>query len=177
MNEESSKIYQSLQTEGKIVKSVGGSDLFFIEKARNSLKIAKRLEEIQEKEGLNCAMWIINTAYYSMFFAATALLSKKGIKINSDMGIHIKTYHVFNVIFSKKIEKYFLEEYIEAVKEAEELLHLSELKTEEVFKDYKNELGKRKMFTYNLGMSAELSKAQTSLKRAMNFLSIIESLF
>ena len=49
MNEESSKIYLSLQTEGKIIKSVGGSDIFFMEKARNSLKIAKRLEEIQEK--------------------------------------------------------------------------------------------------------------------------------
>ena len=122
-------------------------------------------------------MWVINASYYSMFFAATALLAKFGHKIRTDIGIHKLTYHAlvhFFVVDDNKLEKHFIEEYKDSVEQAEELLQLSEEKTEKIIKDLDNEIFKRKIFTYDLSKTAERTKAETSLGRAKNFVKEIE---
>ena len=67
-------------------------------------------------------------------------------------------------------------EYKDAVDEAEELLQLSERKTEDFIKDFDSEMKKRKIFTYELGKTAEKKKAETSLSRAKNFVREVESI-
>jgi uncharacterized protein (UPF0332 family) len=169
---ESSRIIKKLISEGKITKPKIGSVDFFIEKSKQSISVASRLLELEDEEGLTADMWVINASYYSIFFAATALLAKFNHKIDSEQGIHKLTYHAIVHYFfaeDKKLEKHFIEEYKDAAQEAEELLQLSEKKAEQMINDFDNEITKRKIFTYDLGRTAEKNKAKTSLERAKNF--------
>ena len=174
---ESTNIIKSLIREEKIKEAMPESKNFFLNKAIQSVTLSDRLLRLQEEEKIETNMWIINISYYAMFFAATSLLAKYKKKIDSEIGIHILTYHALVHYFfneDNKIEKQFIEEYKDAVDEAEELLRISEIKSIEFISDFKNELEKRKIFTYNLGSIAEKNKAETSLKRAKNFVKIIE---
>jgi len=174
---ESTNIIKNLIREGKIKEAIPESRDFFLNKAIQSINLADRLLRLEDEEHIETKMWIINISYYSMFFAATALLAKYKKKIDSEIGIHILTYHALVHYFfneDNKIEKQFIEEYKDAVDEAEELLRISERKSIEFITDFKNELEKRKIFTYNLGSIAERNKAETSLKRAKNFVKIVE---
>ncbi|MBS3079269.1 hypothetical protein J4218_04060 [Candidatus Pacearchaeota archaeon] len=175
----STSIIKNLITEGKIKEAIPESKDFFLNKAISSVTLSDRLFRLQDEEDIETNMWIINISYYAMFFAATALLAKYKKKIDSEIGIHIFTYHALVHYFfneDNKIEKQFIEEYKDAVDEAEELLRISERKSIEFISDFKNELEKRKIFTYNLGSIAEKNKAETSLKRAKNFVRIIEGM-
>jgi uncharacterized protein (UPF0332 family) len=170
--EESSKVIKQLISEGKIVKPKPQTETFFIEKSRNSLAISQRLLDLFEEEGLDTHVWVINAAYYSMFFAATALLAKYNYKINTKIGIHKLTYHALVHYFVKeesKFKKELMEEYEDAVEEAEELLQLSKQKIEGLVTDFNFEQAKRKVFTYQLDATAERNKALTSFNRAKSF--------
>ena len=174
---ESSRIIRQLITDGIIVKPIGSEAKFFMKKSYDSIQVASRLLELIDNEGLPAEIWIINSSYYAMFFAATALLAKFGHKIRTDIGIHKLTYHAlvhFFVVDDNKLEKHFIEEYKDSVEQAEELLQLSEEKTEKIIKDLDNEIFKRKIFTYDLSKTAERTKAETSLGRAKNFVKEIE---
>ncbi|MBD3163847.1 hypothetical protein GF323_01495 [Candidatus Woesearchaeota archaeon] len=177
--EESSKIIRKLISEKNIVRPREGAADFFVEKSRQSIRVASRLFEINREEALETAMWVINSSYYSMFFAATALLAHHGHRIKVEAGIHKITYHAiahYFIIESNKLEKHFIEEYKDAVEEAEELLQLSSEKSLKLISDFDNEMYKRKIFTYDLGRIAEKQKAETSLKRAKNFVKEIEKM-
>ena len=91
--EKSSQVIKQLIQEGKITKPKINTKEFFIEKSRNSLIISQRLLELFNEEKIRTHAWVINTSYYSMFFAATALLAKYNHKINVEQGIHKLTYH------------------------------------------------------------------------------------
>ena len=73
-----------------------------------------------------------------------------------------------------KLKWKLVEEYKEAVKDAEELLQLSEKKLKGLVSDFGFELEKRKIFTYDIGIDAERNKALTSYTRAKNFFQEIE---
>ena len=112
-----------------------------------------------------------------MFFAATALLAKNNHKIDTETGIHKLTFHASVYYFIKqesKLKWQILEEYKEAIQDAEELLQLSENKLKELVTDFGFELEKRKIFTYDLGKEAERNKALTSYNRAKRFFNEIE---
>ncbi len=160
-----------------IIKPKKGTDSFFLEKSRESLDVCQRLAELQEEEGLTTNLWVINTAYYSMFFAATALLARFNHQIKTESGVHRLTYHALVHYFieeDSKLKRHFMEEYEQAVDEAENTLQLSEKKIESLVKDLDFEISKRKEFTYGLGKIAEKKKAETSLSRAKNFFIEIE---
>ena len=176
---ESTRIIKALIREEKIKEPTFGSKDFFLKKALQSIALSDRLSRLQDEENIEANMWIINISYYSMFFAATALLAKYNKKIDSEVSIHILTYHALVHYFvneDNKLEKQFIEEYKNAVDEAEELLRISERKSFEFVNDFKNELEKRKIFTYNLGSIAEKNKAETSLKRAKSFVRVVENM-
>jgi uncharacterized protein (UPF0332 family) len=176
---ESSKIIRQAISEGIIIKPKPNVKSFFIKKAFDSIAVAKRLLSLAKEESLPAEMWVINASYYSMFFAATALLAEYGHKIDSETGIHKLTYHALVHYFvneDKKIEKHFIEEYKDAVKEAEELLQLCESKAKTLVSDFGYEMSKRKEFTYDLGKIAEMRKAETSFERARNFVQIAEKM-
>ena len=153
-----------------------------------SLNTAKVLYEISTKNKLKepfefidsdfeSFLWIINSSYYSMFYMSGALLSKIGIKIKSEIGIHKKTFEtlVYYFYLTKKIAKQYLEELETAQKESQELLATEEnlsimqKKAHELILKYNSEKGKRSTFTYNIGLKAKASKAKTSLDRAQEF--------
>jgi uncharacterized protein (UPF0332 family) len=175
LKESSSVIKKALQ-EGIIRKPSQGADSFFLERAKHSIQVASRLLELQDSEQLPSSLWVINSSYYAMFFAATALLAKFSHRIDSESGIHRLTYHAlvhFFVNEDKKLEKHFIEEYREAVENAEELMQISMKNVDNLLSDYAYEINKRKIFTYEYGMIAERKKAETSLDRARNFVQTV----
>ena len=139
--------------------------------------ISKRLLDLYIEEKQDSHLWVINTSYYSMFFAATALLAHFHHKINSEVGIHALTYHALVHYFVKeesKLKNQLIEEYKDAVNDAEELLQLSEQKIRGLILNFEYEMGKRKTFTYEVGALAERKKAETSYQRAQDFFREIE---
>jgi hypothetical protein len=91
----------------------------------------------------------------------------------SEQGIHALTYNALIYYFldnDKKIEKHIIENYNEIERSASEILARDRIET------IKYEMEKRKVFTYNMGINAEKSKAETSLKRAKEFLTLIKEL-
>ena len=177
--EQSSDIIRQMIKEGKIVKPKIGAADFFIRKSRNALIVSERLLRLYDEEKLDTNLWVINTAYYSMFFAATALLAKFGRRIDAELGIHRLTYHALVHYFIKednRLKMQLVEEYETAVEDAEKLLQLGEAKIKELVKDFNYELEKRKTFTYSTEETAERNKAITSYNRAKNFLQEISKI-
>ena len=69
-----------------------------------------------------------------------------------------------------KLQKHFIEQYKESYDNAEQLLQISEEKAIEMVEHFNFEHTKRTSFTYEVGKIAERNKANTSLKRAEEFL-------
>lgn len=177
----SRSVITQLIKENKIVRPQKDVSLFFIGKAINSLQVSRKLLEISESadQELNCFMWVINTSYYSMFFAATSLLAHFGHKIDTEVGIHRITFHAMVYYFlldDKKLQKHFIEQYKDAYDDAEQLLQISEDRAVELLENFNLERAKRHEFTYEMGMIAERSKAKTSLKRAEEFLAEVRKI-
>lgn len=162
---------------------------FFAGKAESSLQTAIALLKISESQdakkllklprGYDAYMWAINAGYYSMFYAATALLASYNHRLKVDQGIHYLTYHALVYYFldsDKKIAKHILEQYSLAEKEASELLQAAENKAKEQIDNVRMELSKRREFTYEIGKIAEKNKAETSAKRAAEFVTLVKEL-
>ena len=151
---------------------------FFIKNANDSIDSAKALFELstnpkkQESLGFtsfNGLLWVVNASYYSMFYMARALLENNGIKIKADLSIHAVTFDaiIYYFYLTGKLQKEFLEDFIEAKEDAAELL--GKQKADELMEDYFFEKKKRNSFTYDMGTVLVESKAKTSLERAQKF--------
>ncbi len=151
---------------------------FFLANSKNSLESANLLFSVSTKPNLkkvtgfpdfNGFLWVINSSYYSMFYAARALLENRGIKIKTDFSIHAITFDalVFYYYISGKLQKRMIEDFIEAEIEAKELL--GKEKAQELIESYFYEKKKRADYTYELGLFAMQNKAKTSLDRAKRF--------
>jgi|SRR3989338_3753756 len=176
---ESSRIITQLIQEHKISKPKPHTTDFFLNQSHKTLIVAEKLLKLSEIENLDTHLWVINTSYYAMFFQATALLSFFGHKINQEQGIHKMTYHALVHYFIKensRIKMQLVEEYQEAITDAQTLLQLGENKVKDLIADFDNELIKRKTFTYTTEENAERNKALTSFKRAKNFVNEIDKI-
>ena len=186
---ESRKIIKKLIEEGIIIKSDDKFILFFLEKAKSSLETAKGLFKLSQNQNLKETLklspdyegylWTINASYYSMFYAATSLLAKYNHRIKTTQGIHSLTYHALVYYFldnDQKLTKHLLEQYQSIEQEAEELLQLAEKEARDNVEQVKFELTKRREFTYEMGKIAEKNKAETSIKRAEDFLTLAREL-
>ena len=151
---------------------------FFIKNADDSVDSAKALFEIStndEKQkslgftSFNGLLWVVNASYYSIFYMARALLENSGIRIKADLSIHAVTFDavVYFFYLTGKLQKEFLEDFIEAKEEAAEIL--GKQKADELMEDYFFEKKKRGTFTYDMGRVLVQSKAKTSLDRAQRF--------
>jgi uncharacterized protein (UPF0332 family) len=156
---------------------------FFLANAKNSLNSANVLFDVSTKKdlqanmgypGFNGYLWVINASYYSMFYTVRALLENEGLKLRSDLSIHLITFdaiiHFFYI--TGKLEKRLVEYFVEGREEAAELLGRE--KAERLMHDYFSEKSKRGIFTYEMGKFAIESKAKTSLERAGKFYEEIE---
>lgn len=172
---ESESIIKQLIKENKIIKPQPKAASFFLDKSLNALQISKRIFEFSEDKNdpLEGYAWIINTSYYSMFYAATSLLAHFNRRIDSEVGVHKLTYHAlvyYFLIDDNKLQKHFIEQYKESYEDAEQLLQISEEKAIEMLENFSFEHVKRGRYTYDVGVVAERNKAKTSLKRAEEFL-------
>jgi uncharacterized protein (UPF0332 family) len=159
---------------------------FFRENALESLNSAKLLLEVSTNPKLmeltgfknfRGFLWAINASYYSMFYICQALLASEGIKITAETGVHKIVFNTFVYYFylTGKITKRFVEEFLEAQKDSQELLaredfiQEADLKAKTLIGDLSYEGQKRKTFTYKLTNERIEVRAKTSLERAQNF--------
>ena len=151
---------------------------FFLSNSEKSLNSANALydlsvdKEMQQKTGyfnFDGFLWVVNACYYSMFYIARALLEHKGIKIKSDLSIHLVTFDaIINLFYlNGKLQKKIIEDFAEAKEEASEIL--GKQKADSLIEDYFWEKGKRAIFTYETKEVVIRAKAKTSIERARNF--------
>jgi len=165
---------------------------FFMSNADSSLRTASILQEISDdnslKEMLKVSsdfesyLWVIVSAYYSMFYAATALLARQGIRATGQI-VHKVTADALIHFFAsnEKLAK-LLEQYEEAqtvgleLVGREELMKRMQKKADELIISYEGERKKRSKFQYDIGVQAKRGYAQTSLHRAKGFVFEIRKL-
>jgi uncharacterized protein (UPF0332 family) len=160
--------------------------------AESSLRTASVLQQISDEDSLKetlklganfeSYLWVIVSSYYAMFYAATAILAKQGIKASGQI-VHKVTadalIHFF--VSNEKLAK-LLEQYEEAQTVGLELIGREELmkkmqkKADELIVSYEGERKKRSKFQYDIGVQAKRGFAQTSLERARTFVFEINKL-
>jgi uncharacterized protein (UPF0332 family) len=165
---------------------------FFMINAESSLRTASVLQQISDEDSLKetlkiganfeSYLWVIVSSYYAMFYAATAILAKQGIKASGQI-VHKVTadalIHFF--VSNEKLAK-LLEQYEEAQTVGLELIGREELmkkmqkKADELIVSYEGERKKRSKFQYDIGVQAKRGFAQTSLERARTFVFEINKL-
>ena len=133
----------------------------YLENADLSLKTANELMQSPLKPYL----WVIVTSYYSMFYMANAVLLSYGYK-TQDKIAHKVTSDALIFLVLDKLRKELLEDYEAIQKDA---LEIASTKAESVIESYSLELDKRSRFQYNMLEQTKEAKAQTSLKRASEF--------
>lgn len=159
---------------------------FYLNNAKRTLSTSDALMQLSDKSSLKESfslledfetyMWVITTSYYSMFYALNALFSNNGIKIGDRIAHKVSCdlfYHYF--VMNNKIAKEMFEIYEEAKDTALDLAAYSE-KAEELSQNLEFEMAKRHKFQYNMTATVKRSQAQTSLKRAIEFVNEIEVL-
>lgn len=127
---------------------------------QDSLDVAQKLFE----QNLS-PLWIIVTSYYSMYYIANAALYKIGYKVGGKIS-HRVTADALIVFVRNKLRRELLEEYEEAQEEALEIIGR---KTDEIISSFEQELEKRSIFQYESTEEIKKAKAETSLKRAKEF--------
>ena len=152
--------------EGKI-KQISKFDSLiyetYLRNARESLNVANQL--FQNKTS---SLWVIVSGYYSMFYMACAYLYKIGYKPGEEI-VHQVVNEALIVQGRHKIKNHLLQAY---EIEKEEALSISD----NYLKEYEFEKVKRRTFQYETTESIKESKAQTSLNRAKEFLTLIEEI-
>jgi uncharacterized protein (UPF0332 family) len=148
----------------------------YMGRAENELILAKTSFDISTKRELKETLGIpkektffnnvISQAYYSIFYAAKAYLSSRGITTTAPEE-HRKTYEEFK----KFVDKGGL---------SRDLLNIYDAETEKagiLLKIFFREKRKRGMFTYNVQSEANIPYAQESLRNSKTFVSSIKPLF
>jgi len=151
---------------------------FFLSNAEKSLNSANALydlstdKDMQQRTGyfdFDGFLWVVNACYYSMFYMARALLEHGGIKIRSNLSIHLIIFDALINFFyiNNKLQKRLIEDFAEAEEEASDIL--GKQKADLLIEDYFLERGKRATFTYETGEVVIKAKAKTSIERAKRF--------
>jgi len=117
-----------------------------------------------------------------MFYAATAMLAKQGIRATGQI-VHKVTADALIHFFGSndKLAK-LLEQYEEAqtvgleLVGREELLKRMQRRADELIVSYEGERKKRSKFQYDIGVQAKRGYAQASLERAKDFVFEIRKL-
>lgn len=183
-------------SEGLLTKNPAHAQFaqFYLSNAKMSFLIAQHLFQISTEperkkqngfpQDFECFLWVIVTAYYSMFYTANAALAKLGLKVGENIA-HKITQDCLMVYFfkNKRIVKTLLETYKEAKNEVlavmglteEELLKEFQLKAEELVATFAYQRKKRGEFQYDITRSAKEHVAQTALERARTFIQEMNS--
>ncbi|MDO8661483.1 MAG: HEPN domain-containing protein [Candidatus Woesearchaeota archaeon] len=133
----------------------------YFENADLSLKTAVELME----SSFTPYLWVIVISYYAMFYIANAVLLEQGYKTQEKIA-HKVTSDALIVLVLDRLKKELLENYESVQQDA---LEIANTKAESIVESYSLELDKRSTFQYNMLEQTKESKAQTSLKRATEF--------
>ena len=146
--------------EGLLRKAKFDKNIFRIlrRNATESLEVAIHLYKHKKS-----ALWIIVASYYSMFYAANALIYKLGYKVGSKIP-HKVTADALIAIARQRISHYLVEEYEDAASEA-----LAIMKADELVSYFDYERKKRSYIQYETPETVKMSRAETSLNRAKEF--------
>jgi len=152
--------------EGKI-KKVDITDKLvyetYLRNARESLIVADQLSQNKTS-----SLWVVVTSYYSMFYMACAYLYKLGYKSIGEI-VHQVINEVLIVQGRHKLKNYVLENYNEEKEKALVII-------DNYLDNYEREKAKRATFQYETTEEIKESKAQTSLSRAREFLTLMEEI-
>ncbi len=154
-------------TEGILRKTSFNQNIFQILKknAQESLDIANFLYKNRKS-----SLWIIVASYYSMFYLANALLYKWGYKVGDKIS-HKVTADALIVFARNKLKQSLIESYEDIRDEA-----LATMKSDELIQYFDFERRKRSFIQYQTPEEIKISKVETSLKRAKEFMLEIEKL-
>ena len=122
-----------------------------------------RVADLLLKENMS-SLWVIVTAYYSMYYMANAVLFKLGYKVGDQIS-HKVTNESLIVYVRDKLEKSLLEDYEAAKNDAMDLNDL----TDEIIESFDFERKKRSTFQYDMTTFVKKTKAETSRERAVKF--------
>lgn len=139
----------------------------FKRNSEESLKIA----DLLFKDNLSL-LWTVVCSYYAMYYIANSVLYKFGYKIGHKIS-HKVTSDALIIFIRGKLKKGLLEDFEEARDEA---LELAGLKADVLIKTFDFERIKRAKFQYEMSEEIKKSKAETSLKRAKQFVFEMEKL-
>ncbi|NQU79295.1 hypothetical protein HQ545_06025 [Candidatus Woesearchaeota archaeon] len=131
-----------------------------------SADLSLNLAEECMNSSLNPYIWVVVISYYSMFYIANSVLLELGYK-TGDKVVHKVTNDALIVLVMDKIKKGLLEDYENAKEDASEI---ASIKSDEIIGLYGLELSKRSRFQYEMTESIQEQKANTSLKRARQFM-------
>ncbi len=127
-----------------------------------------------------CFLWVINPAYYAMFYAAQALLAARGVRIRTRQGVHKKTAHALMhfCVRSGFIAKELYAKFSQGQDEAAQLLSIEDCqeKARQLAAAYSHEASKRSTLTYETTEEVRMRHALTSLRRAKEFLGESETI-
>jgi len=109
--------------------------LFFMEQAEKSLRTADFIYELSTNDNIKQSLraekdfesyiWVIVTSYYSMFYAALALLAREGIKVGRQIVHKVTADALINFFISNRRLAKMFENYEEARDSRNELMSLS----------------------------------------------------
>ena len=148
----------------------------YIHRAENEIVVAEKVKEMSDYDDVREFMKIgkdmifysavISHSYYSIFYAAKALLLTKGIRTDSPE-VHKKTLDTFKEHFVDTgiLDVKLLEIYKKMIVRADELLQI-----------FKEEKKKRGDFTYKTLPQANQEPAVDSIKNAKTFVSNIKKI-
>jgi uncharacterized protein (UPF0332 family) len=158
---------------------------FFMSNADSSLQTAALLYQISEEKTMKDTLrisaefesylWVIVCSYYSMFYAATALLASEGMKARGEIVHKVTVDALIHFFMSNKKLAKLIRDYDEAQDVAgelvgrEELMKRIEKKAGELIVAYEAERKKRSQFQYDTGLTIKKGYANTSLDRAKRF--------
>jgi uncharacterized protein (UPF0332 family) len=117
-------------------------------------------------------LWVIVCSYYSMYYIANGVLRSLGYAVGRKIS-HKITADALVVFVRGRLRKRLLEDFEEAQAEASEL---AELRADEIVQHFDMEKEKRSIFQYDMTEVVKRSKAETSLKRAKEFVAEMEKL-
>ncbi|MEK6951692.1 MAG: hypothetical protein AABX29_01630 [Nanoarchaeota archaeon] len=154
---------KSYLTDGLIKKEQFNSLIFdiLVNNSKDSMETATFLSNNRKSD-----LWIIVISYYSMFYIANAVLYKLGYKVGDKIP-HKVTSDALIFYVRNKLKEKFIEDYEEIKEEA---LLIAKNKAEGLLEDFDFERKKRGLIQYQTKEVEKASKAETSLKRAKQFL-------
>jgi uncharacterized protein (UPF0332 family) len=179
--------------KGILKKDPSAKDLvsIYMQNAERSYATASLLLDISDSKDLKKAnkiepdfetyIWVLVSSYYSMFYAANALLAKLGLK-TTEVKAHKVTSDALVVYFilNNKLAKSMYESYQESMNMAMDLtkqdLETFILKAKNLASSLDQERKNRGKFQYNMKVEMKRSRAVTSLERAREFLKEIRVL-